>query len=154
MRGGYENKGDAVEEACHKVTRSFPCILWVFLGTIENMATKKKANGKKKHVGEKVQSPVSGIKSAKWHSDLKPETKKSVFAVFLFLVTALLALSYVGQGGAAGALVFRAFDFLLGKGYFFAPLILVLMGFSLLFSGPKRGWRTEYCSTREIACRP
>lgn len=58
--------------------------------------------------------------------------------MLLFLVTAFLVLSYVGQGGEAGSLIFRVFDFLLGKGYFFAPLILVLMGFSLLFSGPKQ----------------
>ncbi len=98
------------------------------------MATKKKMNGKKKSPAVGVQRPAAPA----WHSDLKPETKKSIFAVLLFLVTALLVLSYIGQGGAAGGLIFRVFDFLLGKGYFFAPLILVLMGFSLLFSGPKQ----------------
>lgn len=108
------------------------------------MATKKKAssNGKKKSGADDARQQKNGGRkaetAAKWHSDLKPETKKSVFAVLLFLMTALLVLSYIGQGGAAGSLMFRVFDFLLGKGYFFAPLTLVLVGFSLLLSGPKQ----------------
>jgi len=95
------------------------------------MATKKKTNG-----NGKKKSPASGLRPQV--SGLKPETKKSVLAVLLFLVTAFLILSYIGQGGTAGSLTFRVFDFLLGKGYFFAPLTLVLVGFSLLFSGSKQ----------------
>jgi S-DNA-T family DNA segregation ATPase FtsK/SpoIIIE len=117
----------------------FSCISEVFLGILKAMALKKKINGNGKKKPE-IRDRAEGVRSAGWRigQDLKPETKKSVFAVVLFLVTALLVLSYIGQGGSAGALAFRMFDFLLGKGYFFAPLILVLVGFSLLFSGPKQ----------------
>lgn len=69
-----------------------------------------------------------------WHADLHPETKKSVLAIFSFVVAALFVLSYIGKGGSAGGYLFRTLDWLLGRGYFFAPLASVLVGFSLLFS--------------------
>ncbi|MFY9463077.1 MAG: DNA translocase FtsK 4TM domain-containing protein, partial [Candidatus Sungiibacteriota bacterium] len=50
----------------------------------------------------------------------------------------LLLLSYVGKGGMAGAMLFRFLDFLLGKGYFFAPIMLLLVGFSFLFSHERK----------------
>ncbi|MBI2640859.1 MAG: hypothetical protein HYW91_03185 [Candidatus Sungbacteria bacterium] len=73
-----------------------------------------------------------------WHADLHPETKKSVLAVFFFIVAALFVLSYIGKGGSAGGYLFRMFDWLLGRGYFFAPLASVLVGFSLLFSEKRK----------------
>lgn len=73
-----------------------------------------------------------------WHDDLHPETKKATFAILAFVFAALLALSYIGKGGAVGNAVFRVLDFLLGRGYFFAPLAAILIGFSLLFSERRR----------------
>ena len=69
-----------------------------------------------------------------WHADLHPETKKSVFAIISFVAAALFVLSYLGKGGSVGGYIFKIFDWLLGRGYFFAPLSLILVGFSLLFS--------------------
>jgi S-DNA-T family DNA segregation ATPase FtsK/SpoIIIE len=66
------------------------------------------------------------------------QTKKGIFAVGSFVGAALLLLSYVGKGGVAGALLFRALDFLLGKGYFFAPIMLLLVGFSFLLSHERK----------------
>lgn len=100
---------------------------------------KKKRNGNGNGKKKEPRAESRELKAAQaWHSDLKPETKKSVFAVALFLLTVLLVLSYIGRGGTAGALMFRLFSFLLGTGYFFAPLTLLLVAFSLLCSGPKK----------------
>lgn len=73
-----------------------------------------------------------------WHEELSPETKKSIFTTLSFVLAAIFVLSYIGQGGIAGQKLFRALDFLLGGGYVLAPLILVLVGFSFLFSGEKK----------------
>ncbi len=73
-----------------------------------------------------------------WHNDLASETKKSILAVVVFILAALFTLSYIGKGGNVGGYIFRIFDALLGRGYFFAPLSLLLIGFSLIFSGEKR----------------
>ncbi len=71
-------------------------------------------------------------KKTVWHENLAPETKKSILAVFAFVLAAILALAFVGKGGATGERVFQTLDWLLGSGYFLAPLGLVLIGFSLL----------------------
>lgn len=71
-------------------------------------------------------------------SGIKPETKRSILAVFFFVLAAIFALSFIGKGGSAGGFIFRVFDSLLGRGYFFAPLALVLVGFSLIFSGARK----------------
>lgn len=70
------------------------------------------------------------IEKEPWHADLHPETKNSVFAIIAFVAAALLVLSFIGKGGNAGSAISRVFSFLLGSGYFFAPLTLVLAGFS------------------------
>lgn len=95
--------------------------------------TKKKKNGKKEEV--RGGHEMSG---KSWHADLHPETKKSAIAVVMFIIAAVLALSYIGKGGSIGAGLFRALDFLLGRGYFLAPLSSLLIGFSLLLSEKKR----------------
>ncbi len=73
-----------------------------------------------------------------WHADLHPETKKSALAIFAFMAAALLAISYAGKGGSAGNGIYRALGWLLGGGYFFAPLSFILIGFSLLFSEKRK----------------
>lgn len=74
----------------------------------------------------------------KWHADLLPETKKSILAILFFVLALVFALSFVGKGGALGGFFYRVLNFFLGKGYFFAPLSFVLIGFSLLFSEGKK----------------
>lgn len=73
-----------------------------------------------------------------WFSDVRPETKKGILAIFFFICAALFVLSSVGQGGNAGNFLFRVLNSLLGRGYFFAPLAFVFIGFSLLLSGGKK----------------
>jgi len=97
---------------------------------------KKKALKKRKK--ELKSDLVDDQAMSSWHAELSPETKKSIFTILSFVIAALFVLSYIGQGGVAGQKLFRALDFLLGSGYILAPLILVLVGFSFLFSGPKK----------------
>ncbi len=75
---------------------------------------------------------------APWHPQVHPEIKKTIFAIVFFVLAFLFALSFVGKGGWAGALLFKSFDFLLGKGYFFAPLTSLLIAFSLFLTREKR----------------
>ena len=73
-----------------------------------------------------------------WHADVDPEIKKTVLAIIFFVTAGIFVLSFVGKSGAAGGFIFTLFDFLLGKGYFFAPLMFVILAFSLIASGEKR----------------
>lgn len=117
-----------------------PCFLRTgqFFSMIKTMARKKgNGNGKKKSPAANIRPPASGA----WHAmkdSVRPETKQSIFAILCFLGAVLFVLSYIGKGGSAGGLLFRVFSFLLGAGYFFVPLMFVVIGFSLLYSGPRR----------------
>ena len=90
---------------------------------------KQKALKKKRREEEDASAAGAGIHH---------QTKKGIFAVGSFVAAVLLLLSYVGKGGVAGAILFRFLDFLLGKGYFFAPIMLLLVGFSFLFSHERK----------------
>lgn len=89
---------------------------------------------KKNRDEEEEKEPRRSKAKEKWHADLLPETKRSVLAVLFFVLAAVFALSFIGKGGALGGFIYRVFGFLLGRGYFFAPLSFVLVAFSLLFS--------------------
>ena len=73
-----------------------------------------------------------------WHADVHPEIKKTVIAIMFFVFAGIFVLSFVGKSGNAGGFIYTLFDFLLGKGYFFAPLMLIILGFSLMASGEKK----------------
>ncbi len=73
-----------------------------------------------------------------WHADVHPEIKKTVLAIIFFVFAGIFVLSFIGKSGNAGGFIYTLFDFLLGKGYFFAPLMLIILGFSLIASGEKR----------------
>ncbi len=90
--------------------------------------------GRKK---KKYQDTENGLRNGK-SGGLKPETKHSILAVFFFVAASILALSFIGQGGSAGGFIYQLLDSLLGRGYFFAPLAFVLIGFSILFSQAQR----------------
>lgn len=93
---------------------------------------------KKKHTGKKPEREQPKESKKEWHADLHPETKKGAIAIVTFIVAAVLALSYIGKGGSVGSSIFHALDFLLGRGYFLAPLSSLLIGFSLLFSEKRK----------------
>jgi DNA segregation ATPase FtsK/SpoIIIE, S-DNA-T family len=102
----------------------------LFLSTINTMARKKKR--KRNREEDEDSMPHS------WRSRIEPETKQGILAVLSFIVAALFVLSFIGKGGSAGGFLYRVFDFLLGRGYFFAPLMFVFVGFSLLFSHERK----------------
>ena len=95
---------------------------------------KQKVKGKK----NREESGQEENRISSWHADLHPEIKKTVIAILFFVLAALFTLSFIGKGGTVGGWLFRVFDLLLGKGYFFAPLTFTLIGFSLLRSGAQR----------------
>src|SRR3989344_4086346 len=92
---------------------------------------------KNRHKKQNRQERPEAKTRTPWHADLHPETKKGVAAIFCFVIAVVLALSYIGKGGTVGAVTFQTLSWLLGKGYFFAPITFILMGASLLI-GEKR----------------
>ncbi|MBI2121542.1 MAG: DNA translocase FtsK [Candidatus Sungbacteria bacterium] len=89
----------------------------------------READNRKQEAGSRKQDATPA-----WHADLHPETKKSIAAVFCFVAAVILALSYAGKGGSVGGALYRFMHFLIGSGYFFAPLTLLLIGFSLIWT--------------------
>lgn len=65
---------------------------------------------------------------------LHPETKKSIWAVILFGVAAILFLASFQNAGPAGNFLYNIFRSLFGWGYYLLPLILVVMGVVFLTS--------------------
>lgn len=98
------------------------------------MAKKKKHNKKERE--EWDYHPVGP--RIPWHADVHPDIKKTVLAIIFFVFAGLFLLSFAGKGGTAGGFIFTLFDFLLGNGYFFAPLMLALVGCSLMASADKK----------------
>ena len=72
------------------------------------------------------------------NEDVHPEIRKIVAATVFFILAFLFALSFIGKGGEAGVMIYKAFDYLLGSGYFFAPITAMLVGVSVLFTPQRR----------------
>ncbi len=93
---------------------------------------KKKKNKKSEANGRRRDAPEETAAA------LNPEVKKTVAAIVFFVLALLFALSAVGKGGSAGGALYRFFSWLLGGGYFFAPLTMVFVGVSLFTSAHTR----------------
>jgi len=103
------------------------------------MAYKNKRKNGRDTDGRKPEAGSRKLDFARaWHADLHPETKKSIAAVFFFIIAVIFALSYIGKGGAVGGALYRVLYFLIGSGYFFAPLSMLLIGFSLIWTRHER----------------
>ncbi len=94
--------------------------------------------GRKNNKKTEAQEYNNNGRGKRWHTELKTETKKGILAIIFFLVSTIFVLSFIGKGGQVGGYIFQIFNWLLGKGYFFAPLSFVLVGFSLLFSAERK----------------
>lgn len=70
----------------------------------------------------------------KWHEDLRQETKHSILAVISFVISLIFILTVFGKSGMLGNLVFRAFDFLFGAGFYLLPILFLSLGVSFLIS--------------------
>lgn len=65
---------------------------------------------------------------------LHPETKKSIWAVILFGVAAILFLASFQSAGPAGNFLYGVFQSMFGWGYYLLPLILMVVGGVFLMS--------------------
>lgn len=89
-----------------------------------NSKKKKKRNTEEEH--------------GRWHDDLNPETKQSVWAVLSFGAATLLLLAWFGNAGLAGEGISTFFQLLFGKVFLVAPLAFALAGISFLFGMRQR----------------
>lgn len=74
------------------------------------------------------------IETPAWHYNLKPETKRSVWAIVSFAVAAVFTLAAFGKAGFVGGKLHVFFTLLFGDAFFLIPLALALAGFSLLLA--------------------
>jgi len=63
---------------------------------------------------------------------LEPEIKNSIVAIFLFVLAILLILSAKGLAGPVGIFIYRIFNYLLGWGYYFLPILLLFLVYRYL----------------------
>ncbi len=69
---------------------------------------------------------------------LNPETKRGIAVVFLFVLAALLLLSFFGAAGKVGNTLDDAMALVFGWDRFLVPVLLVVFSFTVLF--PERSW--------------
>ncbi len=84
---------------------------------------------KRKHKREKIDREVE-VKSPQ----ISHETQKSVIAILLFGITAVLMLASFGKAGPAGDFLFSVLSNLFGWGYYLWPLASCIVAISLLIS--------------------
>ena len=73
-------------------------------------------------------------KKKRWHDDLSLETKKSIWALALFVIAAIMILAWFGRAGAVGGYLFEGLSAMLGKGYLLAPVSFAFGGTALMLS--------------------
>ncbi len=83
-------------------------------------------NGKQKKSGQKESWEKTGVHR------LHPETKRSIWAIVLLGIAAILLLAQWGNAGPAGALIYKAMSAFLGVGYILPPLVLTFGAIALL----------------------
>jgi S-DNA-T family DNA segregation ATPase FtsK/SpoIIIE len=72
--------------------------------------------------------------------NLKEETRQAIFAVTLFVLAVFFVLSSLqtkdgfSKAGPAGEMTYKIFEMLFGIGYYFVPIVLVILGISILMS--------------------
>ena len=87
---------------------------------------------KERQAKDKQSGPTKRKK--RWHDDLSLETKKSVWALALFVVAAIMILAWFGRAGAVGGYLFNGLSAMLGKGYLLAPFSFAFGGTALMLS--------------------
>ncbi len=73
-----------------------------------------------------------------WHHALHEETKHSLWAIFSFVMVAILTLAYFGKAGAVGGAVQRFLVILFGKAFFAIQIVFFVAGISFLRATAKR----------------
>lgn len=67
-------------------------------------------------------------------SSLRPETKRGIASVFLFVITIFITISLVGKAGLGGDIVRNGLVRVFGVGYFVVPLFTLFVAVSIAFS--------------------
>ena len=75
-----------------------------------------------------------------FHFVLPEEVKRSIWAVFFFLVAVIITLSFFDKAGAVGKFLMRILPFLIGKAIFALPLFFLLGGLSFFSAKYKGKW--------------
>ncbi len=85
-------------------------------------------------MAQKKDSKKKKIKDDEIQKDgyLSDETKRGIWGIVCFVLSIFFFLAIFGKAGVGGNLVHSALSVLLGIGYFMLPLVLVLLGTSLL----------------------
>ena len=60
---------------------------------------------------------------AKWHEDLKPETKHSILAIVSFALGIIFILTAFGKAGIIGGSLYNVLALIFGTGFFLAPIL-------------------------------
>ena len=92
---------------------------------------------KKKKAKNKKVSERGGIGD---YLSLPDEVKRVILAAVMFVVAAIIALSFFDLAGTGGRLIIKAFTFLFGNARFIFPLFLVLLGFAFFSLKYKNKW--------------
>jgi DNA segregation ATPase FtsK/SpoIIIE, S-DNA-T family len=74
----------------------------------------------------------------RWHDDLRPETKRSVWAIVSFVVATILLLAWFGKAGLAGEGISSFFTLLFGNAFLVVPIAFLLAGLSFLLGMRQR----------------
>ena len=85
-------------------------------------------------MASKKRNKKAGAGGSKWHSDLKDETKHSIFGVLFLALALFFTLAGFGKAGIAGTYIYKISEVLFGAGAFLIPTALFLAGVSLFVS--------------------
>lgn len=84
----------------------------------------------------KKKSRRKGFPGSETWGAVPGRTKRAIAAIFFFLLGVLLILAALGAAGVVGEDTYRIFEYLLGVGYFLLPIVLLMVGASLLKEEP------------------
>lgn len=96
------------------------------------MAKKRKgkpAKGWSAFGGKKTKEPIFHD----WDWELEDETKKHITVIILFALAGISVLGLFGIAGSAGEFIVKILGMILGWANFIFPIILIILGYALLF---------------------
>lgn len=89
---------------------------------LEAETKRKRKNGKKNGKRSKV--------------ELREETRHSIWGILLLVLALLFILSFFNNAGVAGEFLQTTLNSFLGIGYYLLPVLLIIVGYSLIKKGP------------------
>ena len=85
-------------------------------------------------MGKKTKSVDSeeSVQTKKLFKGVREETKRGIFSIIFFVISALLILASLNLAGFVGATVYSWFDLLLGVGYYLLPIVFAMLGITFI----------------------